>query len=72
MFTEEDRVRGLPDQLIETAKAEGTATDVGWRVRKDDSRFRTSVTLSASYDSAGTIRGFGKIDQEIAGDSLTV
>lgn len=71
LFTEEDRERGLPEQLIETAKTEGRATDVGWRVRKDDSRFRTSATVSASYNTSGTIRGFGKIDQEITDETMT-
>jgi PAS domain S-box-containing protein len=72
LFIEEDRERGLPEQLIETAKTEGTATNVGRRVRKDGGEFKTSDTLSASYDTSGTIRGFGKIDREIAGDEMTV
>ena len=63
-FTEEDRQSGVPEQLIEAAKADGSVTDEGWRLRKDGSRFRANVTLSASFDEAGTLRGFGEMIQE--------
>lgn len=63
-FTEEDREQGLPEELIETAKSEGSVTDEGWRLRKDGSKFWATVTLSSSFDESGTIRGFGKIIQE--------
>jgi len=63
-FTEEDRQSGVPEQLIEAAKADGSVTDEGWRLRKDGSRFWANVTLSASFDEAGTLRGFGEMIQE--------
>ena len=63
-FTEEDRQSGVPEQLIEAAKTEGSVTDEGWRLRKDGSQFWVNVTLSASFDKAGTVRGFGKMTQE--------
>jgi PAS domain S-box-containing protein len=62
-FTEDDRRAGEPGHLIETAKTEGSVTDEGWRLRKDGSRFWADVTLSASFDEAGTLRGFGKLVQ---------
>ena len=63
-FTEEDRQSGVPEQLIEAAKADGSVTDERWRLRKDGSRFWANVTLSASFDEAGTLRGFGEMIQE--------
>lgn len=63
-FTEEDRQSDVPEQLIEAAKTEGSVTDEGWRLRKDGSQFWVNVTLSASFDKAGTVRGFGKMTQE--------
>ena len=63
-FTEEDRQSGVPEQLIGAAKADGSVTDEGWRLRKDGSRFWANVTLSASFDEAGTLRGFGEMIQE--------
>lgn len=64
-FVEEDREADLPTQLIETATSEGMATDEGWRLRADGSRFRGKLTLAASYDESGTIRGFGQLIQEL-------
>jgi len=69
-FTKEDRDRGLPEELIETAKTDGTVTDQGWRIRNDDSQIRTADTISASYDASGTIRGFGVMMRESTADPL--
>jgi PAS domain S-box-containing protein len=63
-FTAEDRRAGVPNQLIETAQDNGSVDCEGWRVRKDGSRFWADVTLSASYNEAGTLRGYAKIVQE--------
>lgn len=63
-FTDDDQRAGVPEQLIETAKSDGSVTDEGWRLRKDGSRFWADVTLSASFDEAGTLRGFGKMIKE--------
>lgn len=65
-FTEEDRNSGVPEQLIETAKEQGSVSDSGWRLRKDRSRFWSDVTIAASYDEAGTIRGFETVTEESA------
>lgn len=63
-FTTADRKAGLPEQLLETAKSEGSVSDEGWRLRKDGSQFWAAVTISAIYDDAGTIRGYGKLTRE--------
>lgn len=63
-FPETDRRSGLPDRLIETAKADGSVDHEGWWVRKDGDRFRADVTIAASYDDAGTLRGFGTVLRE--------
>lgn len=63
-FTDEDRRAGVPERFIEAAKTEGSVTQEGWRVREDGSRFWADTTLSASFDEAGTLRGFGKMVQE--------
>lgn len=64
MFAEADRDSNVPDDLIETARSEGTVTHEGWRVRADDSRFWTELTIAASYDESGTICGFGTVIEE--------
>lgn len=63
-FTEEDRNAGRPEHLIETAKVNGSVNVTGWRLRKDGTRFWADVTFSASYDDAGTLRGFGSVTKE--------
>jgi PAS domain S-box-containing protein len=70
-FTEADRERGLPSEMVETAKAEGEATDAGRRIRKDGSRVKTVDTVSASYDAAGTIRGFVVMVRDASRDPIT-
>lgn len=63
-FSSQDQERALPEQLIERAKCEGTVTDEALRVRKDDSQFWATLTISASYDDSGTLRGFAETIQE--------
>jgi len=70
-FTEEDRQAGVPERLIEAAKTDGSVTDEGWRLQKSGSRFWADVTLSASFDEAGTLRGFGEMIQESPKQPMT-
>lgn len=60
-YPEQSREAGLPAQLLEQAKADGTATHEGWRVRKDGSKFWGDVTITAVYDEQGELRGFRKV-----------
>lgn len=63
-FPEDERQTDIPEQLLETAKAKGSVTHEGWKLRKDGSRFWGDVTISASYDDSGTLRGFGQVIHE--------
>ena len=62
-FFTEDR-EDLPDQLLETARREGTVTHEGRKLRKDGSHFWADETITASYDDSGTLRGFGTVIRE--------
>ena len=53
-----------PDGL-RTALEFGSATDEGWRVRKDGTRFWASVTVTALKDDAGRHVGFAKITRDL-------
>ena len=64
-YTEEDLRQQKPDQLLQTALAEGKAQDEGWRIRKDGSRFLASVTIMAVRDDHGAIVGFGKLTRDL-------
>jgi PAS domain S-box-containing protein len=60
-YTSADRDLGKPEQLLTDAAATGRAEDFGWRVRKDGSRFQAGVSITASKDGNGRLRGFTKI-----------
>ncbi len=63
-YTEEDRRRGKPEQLLKLATEHGWVEHEGWRVRKDGSRFWANVTLTAIHGPNGELIGFGKVTRD--------
>ena len=61
LFTEADRTAGNPQAEIETARRTGFATNDGWRVRKDGSRFWASGSMESLSSPDGALRGFAKV-----------
>ena len=55
----------LPAQMLERARAAGTAEDEGWRMRKDGTRFWANVVITALYDDTGNLRGFAKVTRDM-------
>ena len=64
-YTEEDRASGLPQRALETAAATGTFEAEGWRVRKDGTRFWTSVVIDPVIDEHGQVIGFAKVTRDV-------
>ena len=64
-YPEEDVRAGRPQRLLDSAAKEGWVEDEGWRVRKDDSKFWASVTITAIRDSSGKLIGFGKVTRDL-------
>jgi len=64
-YTPEDIAEGRPQRNLAEAAKNGQVTDEGWRVRKDGSRYFASVVLTAFRDSAGNLRGFAKVTQDV-------
>ena len=60
-----DIERDKPRLLLSEAAVAGRASDEGWRVRKDGSRFWASVVITALYDQNGTIKGYAKITRDM-------
>ncbi|AOL22762.1 Pdh/DivJ/PleC-related sensor histidine kinase [Erythrobacter litoralis] len=56
----------LPAQMLERARANGSAEDEGWRVRKDGSRFWANVIITALRDEAGQLQGFAKVTRDMS------
>jgi len=64
-YTDEDRRAGLPLRLLDEARKHGRTQSVGWRVRKDGSRFWADVTITALHDDDGRLAGFGKVTRDL-------
>lgn len=64
-YTPEDVRANLAKQVLETAAREGHYQAEGWRVRKDGSRFWSSVVVTAIRDESGTLVGFSKITRDV-------
>jgi PAS domain S-box-containing protein len=65
-YTAEDRARELPRQVLETAAREGHYEGEGWRVRKDGSRFWSSIVVTPLRDEEGELVGFSKITRDVS------
>jgi len=57
--------RGLPGEVLQTAREEGHYDGEGWRVRKDGSRFWSNVVVTPLRDNAGNLTGFSKITRDM-------
>jgi PAS domain S-box-containing protein len=64
-YSEEDRKTGLPAKALDIALKEGKFEAEGWRIRKDGSRFWTSVVIDSLYDTRGQHIGFAKVTRDI-------
>jgi PAS domain S-box-containing protein len=70
-YTREDLEGGKPAYGLKVAAEQGRFEDEGCRVRKDGSRFWANVVITALYDEAGRLRGFGKVTRDITGQKRT-
>ena len=66
LYTPEDVMHGRPDQILATASAEGRYRFECWCVRKDGSRFRASVLVSALRNDRGEHYGYSCIMNDIS------
>src|SRR5712692_6104464 len=64
-YPDADIKAGKPERELAEAARVGRFEDEGWRVRKDGSRFRASVVITALRDEEGRLRGFGKVTRDI-------
>jgi formate hydrogenlyase transcriptional activator len=64
-FTQEDRDKGRPAQILRLATQRGRFEEEGWRVRKDGSRFWAHTSLTAIHDTTGALTGFAKVTRDM-------
>ncbi|HWC19562.1 MAG TPA: PAS domain S-box protein [Terriglobales bacterium] len=64
-YIPQDAAAGLPSRVLETAAAEGHYEGEGWRVRKDGTRFWSSVVVTPIRNEEGVLVGFSKITRDV-------
>ena len=64
-YTDEDRRAGLPLSLLLQARDNGRIEHLGWRVRKDGTRFWGDVVITSRVDEAGNHVGYTKVTRDL-------
>ena len=64
-YAASDIEAGKPWEELATARRTGRAEDEGWRLKKNGERFWARVVVTALHDSAGHMRGFAKVTQDL-------
>ena len=60
-YSPDDFQSGKPMRILETVKAEGRYEEDGWRLRKDGSRMRAYVIVTAIRDEARNLVGYSNV-----------
>jgi PAS domain S-box-containing protein len=69
-YPPEDLAAGKPAMELREATRVGRFEDVGWRVRKDGTRFWANVIITAVFDENGELRGFTKVTRDLTDQKL--
>ena len=64
-YTPEDAAAGMPARVLQTAMETGHFEGEGWRVRKDGTRFWSSVVVTPIRNDEGNLIGFSKITRDV-------
>ncbi|HEY4221402.1 MAG TPA: PAS domain S-box protein, partial [Myxococcota bacterium] len=64
-FTDDEAAAGLPQRSLAEALRTGSFEDIGWRRRKDGSRFWAQATTTAIRDESGAHIGFAKVIRDL-------
>lgn len=63
-FTAEDVAKKRPETILEIARTQGRHEELGWRVRKDGTRFFAHAIVTAVRDDKGKVIGFAKVTRD--------
>jgi PAS domain S-box-containing protein len=64
-YTDEEKRKNTPFELLEGAANIGKAVQEGWRVRKDGTLFWASVVITAVHDRDNKVIGFSKVTHDL-------
>ncbi len=70
LYLPEDRELGTPQKLLKEARLTGRAASEGKRLRKDNTTFWASVTLTALHDDRGEVVGYSKVTRDLTKSKL--
>lgn len=65
-YTPEDQARGEPAEVLAAAATAGRYETEAWRVRKDGSRFWSSIIIDPIRGDDGALLGFAKVTRDIS------
>lgn len=65
LYTEDDRMAGLPQSVLGVAQTEGRAKSEGWRLRKGGGRFWASDLIQPIRDAPGNLLGFAQLTRDV-------
>ncbi|MCC6507608.1 MAG: PAS domain S-box protein [Pirellulaceae bacterium] len=65
LFPDEERKRNIPQKHLEVSAVHGRLLEEGWRVRKDGTRFRADILMTAMRDRNGNVNGFVKVTRDV-------
>jgi PAS domain S-box-containing protein len=69
-YTDEDRERGHPAEVLAAVRRDARYEEEGWRVRRDGSRFWAHVLITAIFEDDGTLVGYGKVTRDLTARRL--
>mgnify|MGYP001439456490 CR=1 FL=1 len=64
-FSSEDVQAGKPQRLLAQARQFGHVEDLGWRLRKDGTRFWADAVITALFDAHGKLAGYAKVTRDL-------
>ncbi len=64
-YAPEDLTRGAPERHLASAEAAGRFEEEGARVRKDGTRFRANMVITALRDDGGRLAGFSVVTRDV-------
>jgi PAS domain S-box-containing protein len=64
-YPSEALTRNWPEHELHAAREHGRFEDIGWRVRRDGTRFWANVVITAIRAADGSVRGYSKITRDL-------
>lgn len=71
LFPEDERARGLPEDMLQTAVRDGRLQQTGWRLRSDGRRVAVSEVIDMIHGEDGAHAGFAVVMRDMSAQRAT-